>query len=430
LVEASVSGCRFDSVLNPASTHIPPLEAMKTPVRVAAIAALTVVVAAAAYFALFEGAPPATVVQTRDAPPTPTPTAAYTAASGNSSARPALTVAVTTPASVELARNVAATGSIHPWQEASVGAEGQGWRLAEVRAQVGDTVRQGQVLAVFDTRVAQADLAALRASAAEAEATLAEAGANARRARELQTTGAISAQQVTQYLTAERTASARLEAQRAAVRAQELRLAQGTVTAPDDGIITSRHATVGAVVSPGHELFRLIRQGRLEWRAEVAAADLATLKPGMPVRVVPTGADPVTGTVRRIGPTVDTGTRNGLVYVDLPSAPGLRAGSFARGDFEIGRGQALTLPQTAILLREGFSWVFVVGDDSRVRQLKVGTGRRSGDRIEIVQGLEPGARVVVAGGGFLADGDLVRVSPGLSPDAPASAPVPVTTQGG
>ena len=339
-------------------------------------------------------------------------------------------MAVTTPASVELARNVAATGSIHPWQEGSAGAEGQGWRLAEVRAQVGDTVREGQVLAVFDTRVAQADLAALRASAAEAEATLAEAGANARRARELQTTGAISAQQVTQYLTAERTASARLEAQRAAVRAQELRLAQGTVTAPDDGIITSRHATVGAVVSPGHELFRLIRQGRLEWRAEVAAADLATLTPGMPVRVVPTGADPVTGTVRRIGPTVDTGTRNGLVYVDLPSAPGLRAGSFARGDFEIGRGQALTLPQTAVLLREGFSWVFVVGDDSRVRQLKVGTGRRSGDRIEIVQGLEPGARVVVAGGGFLADGDLVRVTPSLSPDIPASAPAPSAAQGG
>jgi HlyD family secretion protein len=392
---------------------------MKTPVRVAAVAALTVAVAVAAYFT-FVDAPPAVPL----APPSgdaASPAAAPALSPvPSSSARPALTVAVTTPASVELARTVSATGSVHPWQEASVGAEGQSWRLAEVRAQVGDTVRQGQVLAVFDTRVAQADLAALRASVAEAEATLAEAGANARRARELQTTGAISAQQVTQYLTAERTASARLEAQRAAVRAQELRLAQGTVTAPDNGIVTSRNATVGAVVAPGHELFRLIRQGRLEWRAEVAAADLSALKPGMPVRVVPTGADPVTGTVRRIGPTVDTGTRNGLVYVDLPNAPGLRAGSFARGDFETGRDQALTLPQTAVLLREGFSWVFVVGDDSRVRQMKVGTGRRSGDRIEIVEGLAPDARVVVAGGGFLADRDLVRVSPGLASDTPAS----------
>jgi HlyD family secretion protein len=398
---------------------------MKTPVRVAAVAALTVAVAAAAYFTFFD-----TVSTTSDTSQTGESASTPTSQSSTSTARAALTVAVTTPATAELARTVAATGSVHPWQEASVGAEGQSWRLAEVRAQVGDTVRQGQVLAVFDTRVAQADLAALRASVAEVEATLAEAAANARRARELQTTGAISAQQVTQYLTAERTASARLEAQRAAVRAQELRLAQGTVMAPDSGVITSRNATVGAVVAPGEELFRLIRQGRLEWRAEVAAADLATLKPGMPVRVVPTGAEPITGTVRRIGPTVDTATRNGLVYVDLPLTPGLRAGSFARGDFEIGRGQALTLPQTAVLLREGFSWVFVVGDDSRVRQMRVGIGRRSGDRIEIVDGLAPGARVVVAGGGFLADGDLVRVSPGLSSDTLVPAPVPPAAQGG
>lgn len=398
---------------------------MKTPVRVAAVAALTVAVAATIYFIYFDP-PPVEPLAQRAGDATVSAAAPAPTARPESSARPALTVAVTTASRIELARTVSATGSVHPWQEASVGAEGQSWRLAEVRAQVGDTVQQGQVLAVFDTRVAQADLASLRASVAEAEATLAEAGANARRARELQTTGAISAQQVTQYLTAERTASARLEAQRAAVRAQELRLAQGTVTAPDSGIVTSRNATIGAVVPPGQELFRLIRQGRLEWRAEVSAADLSALKPGMPVRVVPSGADPVTGTVRRIGPTVDTGTRNGLVYVDLPVAPGLRAGSFARGDFEIGRGQALTLPQTAVLLREGFSWVFVVGDDSRVRQMKVGTGRRSGERIEIVEGLESGARVVVSGGGFLADGDLVRVSAG-APEAAAAAPaVPVS----
>lgn len=396
---------------------------MKIPVRIAVVATLTVAVAAAVYVRWFDAAPAANVARTGD----PAPESSAAAAP---SARPALTVAVTTPASTELARTVVATGSIHPWQEASIGAEGQGWRLAEVRAQVGDTVRQGQVLALFDTRVAQADLAALRASVAEAEATLAEAGANARRARELGPSGALSAQQVNQYLTAERTAAARLEAQRAAVRAQELRLAQGTVTAPDGGIVTARSATVGAVVAPGQELFRLIRQGRLEWRAEVAASDLSALKPGMTVRVLPTGGASVTGTVRRIGPTVDTATRNGLVYVDLPNTPELRAGSFARGDFETGRGQALTLPQTAVLLREGFSWVFVVDEGSRVRQRKVTTGRRSGERIEIVQGLEAGARVVVAGGGFLADGDLVRVSDGVPDGASGPISAPTATQGG
>lgn len=346
--------------------------------------------------------------------------------------KPALTVAVISPQREVLSSVIAANGSIQAWEEASVGAEGSGWRLAEVRVQVGDVVRRGQVLARFDTRVAEADLAQLRAAVAEAEAAAAEAAANAKRARDLQGSGALSAQQVTQYLTAERTAQARLEAHRAAVRAQELRLAQGQVLAPDDGVISARGpaATVGAVVPPGQELFRLIRQGRLEWRAEVAAAELGALQPGQSVRVQPVGGDPVTGKVRRIAPTVDAATRNALVYVDLPAAPGLRAGGFARGEFETGRSEAPTLPQTAVLLREGFSWVFIVGPDNRVRQTKVTTGRRTGDRIEIKTGLPADARVVLSGAGFLADGDLVRISAGPSapsavPDAPA-----VPRQGG
>jgi RND family efflux transporter MFP subunit len=186
-------------------------------------------------------------------------------------------------------------------------------------------------------------------------------------------------------------------------------------------------------VPPGQELFRLIRQGRLEWRAEVAAADLGRLQPGQAVRVLPVGAEPVTGKVRRVAPTVDAATRNGLVWVDLPAGSGLRAGTFARGEFETGRSEAPTLPQTAVLLREGFSWVFVVGADNRVRQTKVTTGRRSGDRIEIVSPLPAEARIVVSGGGFLADGDLVRVvaAGAAAPAAPAgAAPAPAPRQGG
>jgi multidrug resistance efflux pump len=126
---------------------------------------------------------------------------------------------------------------------------------------------------------------------AEAEAHLAEAAANAQRARDLATTGALSQQQIHQYVTAERTAKARLDAQRAAARAQELRLRQTQVLAPDNGVISSRSATVGAVLPAGQELFRLIRQGRLEWRAEVASAELARLKPGMPATIfLPTGS--------------------------------------------------------------------------------------------------------------------------------------------
>lgn len=327
--------------------------------------------------------------------------------------RPALTVSVTQPQRAEIAHAVSANGNIAAWQEASVGSEANGWRLAEVRVNVGDVVRRGQLLATFSNEMASADLAQSRAGVAEAEATLAEASANAQRARELQATGALSAQQINQYLTAERTAQARVDALRAAAQVQQLRLSHAQVLAPDDGVISARSATVGAVVPAGQELFRLIRGGRLEWRAEVAATNLAQVKPGQTVRVAPVGAQPVTGRVRMVAPTVDPATRNGLVYVDLPAAAaaasGVKAGMFARGEFAVGNGSALTLPQSAVLLRDGFSYVFRVGADQKAAMTKVDTGRRAGDRVEIVAGLDPAARVVAQGVGFLGDGDLVRV---------------------
>jgi RND family efflux transporter MFP subunit len=368
----------------------------------------------------------------------------------SSAAKPALTVTLTSPQTATWPQVVAANGSIHAWQEAIVGAETPGWRLAEVRAQVGDTVRKGQVLAVFATEVAEADLAQQRAALAETEAVLVEATANANRARDLQPSGVISAQQTQQMLTAERTAMARVEAQKAALAAQQVRLKQAQVLAPDHGVISVRLATVGAVVQQGQELFRLIRQGRLEWRAEVSAADLAQIKVGQNVRINPVGAQPVLGRVRMLAPTVDAATRNGLVFVDLvrplaasaqPPAPtpargvsdaqvpahaGARAGMFARGEFEVGSGSGLTLPQSAVLLRDGFSYVLAVGPDSKVAQTKVSVGRRSGDRVEITGGLDASAKVVATGGGFLGDGDLVKVVDARTapPASPGTAATP------
>ncbi len=331
------------------------------------------------------------------------------AAAAAAPARPALTVTVTQPQPATMALKIAANGSITAWQEASVGTEANGLRLADVKVNVGDVVKRGQVLASFAPDTIAADLAQTRAAVAEAEATLAEASANAQRARELQTTGALSAQVIAQYLTAERTAQARLEAQRAAAKTQQLRLQQTQVLAPDNGVISARSATVGAVLPAGQELFRLIRGGRLEWRAEVPSSDLAQLRPGQIATVAASGGTAIKGTVRMVAPTVDPLTRNGIVYVDLPAPGPARAGMFARGEFEIGSGQALTLPQTAVLLRDGFSYVLRVDNDSRVAQTKVTVGRRAGDRVEITGGLDAKARVVASGGGFLADGDTVRV---------------------
>lgn len=331
----------------------------------------------------------------------------------------ALTVATVQPKSEQWPLSLPANGSVAAWQEASVGAETQGLKLAEVRVNVGDSVRRGQVLAVFATDTLSADLAEMRAGVVEAEAVLAEARAEVKRALELKAAGFVSEQKVTQATAAERSAHARLEARRAQWQASELRLGQARVLAPDSGVVSARSATVGAVTASGQELFRLIRQGRLEWRAEVASADLARISPGMSVNLTlpggATGDVTISGKVRTLAPVVDQQTRNGLVYVDLPKHAQARAGMFARGEFLTGASQGLTLPQSAVLLRDGFSYVFLVEPGkagtglAKVMLTKVSTGRRVGERIAITAGLQSNAHVVAKGGAFLADGDTVRV---------------------
>ena len=332
--------------------------------------------------------------------------------------KPALSVTTTQLQRSTLPLRVTANGSIAAWQEASIGTEANGLRLADVRVNVGDIVKRGQVLATFAPDTVQAEVAQSRAALAEAEGLLAEAALNAQRARDLQPSGALSAQQINQYLTAERTAKARLDAQRALAQTQQLRLRQTQVRSPDAGVISARSATVGAVLPAGQELFRMIRQGRLEWRAEVPADDMAKVRAGMPVTLAPASGMAIAGTVRMVAPTVDPQTRNGLVYVDLKQPEGARAGMFARGDFEVGSAEGWTLPQSAVLLRDGFSHVFKVGADSKIAQVKVGVGRRFGDQIEIVSGVAPTDRIVATGGGFLGDGDTVRVVAAAAASAP------------
>jgi RND family efflux transporter MFP subunit len=340
-------------------------------------------------------------------------------------ARPALTVAVGRPESLSLPVTLAANGNIAAWQEAIIGSESNGLRLQELRVGVGDVVRAGQVLAVFASESVQADVAQAQAALLEAQATAAEAQANAQRARSLQDSGALSDQQINQYLTAAQTAQARVEAARAVLAAQQLRGRQAQVVAPAAGVISARLATLGAVASPGAELFRLIRDGRLEWRAEVTSTELARLKLGTPVTLTTATGAQLQGRVRMLAPTVDPQTRSALVYVDLPpmqqTPGGARPGMFARGEFRLGESSALTVPQRALVVRDGFEFVFQWLPGDKVGELKVQTGRRVGERVEIVSGLSPEARVVTQGAGFLNDGDVVRVADGTVP-APADAP--------
>ncbi|MDP9933559.1 efflux RND transporter periplasmic adaptor subunit [Variovorax paradoxus] len=358
-----------------------------------------------------------------------TPAAAAKDKAGAPAARPTLTVTVAKPELTELTQTLAANGNVAAWQEAIVGSESTGLRLAEVRVNVGDVVKKGQVLAVFSPETVQADIAQSRASLAEARATAADAAGNAARARTLQATGALSQQQINQYQTAEQTAKARVEAAEAVLAAQQVRGRNTQVLAPDDGVISSRTATVGSVVASGTELFRLIRQGRLEWRAEVTSAELSRIAVDTTAFVVSASGAQVRGKVRSIAPTVDPQTRAALVYVDLPNVQqntGIKAGMFARGDFELGHSSAPTVPQTSIVPRDGFNNVFMLLPDNRVAQLKVQTGRRVGERVEITSALPEGAQIVVQGAGFLNDGDLVRVVAATAPAAAGAQPAAPT----
>jgi len=326
-----------------------------------------------------------------------------------SAAKPALTVTAVTPMRAEWPIQLNATGDIAAWQEALVGSEADGLRLTEVKVNVGDTVRSGQILAIFSDVTIKANVAQAGAAVTEAEATLAEARANADRTRKTQAPGVMSAQQVSGYLTAEQTAAARLESARAQLLSQQVRLDQTQLVAPDDGLISSRTATVGAVVSAGQELFRLIRANRLEWRAEVTVAELPKVRTGQAVTLSAPGGLQAKGSVRMVAPTVDRQTRMALIYVDIPSDTGLKAGMFAWGDFDLGRSTVLALPQSAIVQREGFNYAYSIGKDNKVSQLKVTIGRRLDDHVEITQGLEPQVKLAASGTSFLADGDTVRV---------------------
>lgn len=333
-----------------------------------------------------------------------------TLASDEGKTRATLTVTTVKPEQRSLPVNIPANGNIAAWQEAVIGAESNGLMLKDVLVNVGDVVKRGQVLARFSRSTIGADRAQAQANLSEAKMAAAEAVGNAARARSIQETGALSKQQIEQLFTAEASAKARVDAAQALLNMQAIKMKQTVVLAPDAGIISSRTATVGAVVSPGTELFRLIRQGRLEWRAELTSADVTKIEPEMLADVTLPSGEVVQGKVRIVSPVVDVQTRNAIVFVDLPKgATQAKLGMFARGKFTLGESEAMTLPTSAIVARDGFSYVMLVGADNRVRQVKVTVGQRVGSMAALLDLPDSAGNYVASGGAFLVDGDTVKV---------------------
>ena len=321
-----------------------------------------------------------------------------------------LTVSTTQPQSKDWPIALTASGSIIAWQEAIIGAEAGGLRIAALYADVGQPVKKGQLLAELARDTVQADLRRYEAALASAKATLAQAKANADRARLVKGSGAISDQSVAEYLATEQTAAASVEQAEAQVAAQKVTLAQTRIVAVDDGVITSKSGLLGQVVSAGTELFRLQRQGRLEWQAEVDARQLGQIKPGAKAEVTLPSGKVLQGSVRLVAPTLSTTTSRANVLVSLPA--GATGGMFANGLIEAGRHSVLSVPEAAVVLRDGISYVFEVGSDNKVIRRRVATGLRRDGLVEISNGLKAGVTIAASGGAFLADGDSVRIGKG------------------
>lgn len=302
---------------------------------------------------------------------------------------------------------LAASGSIVAWQEAVIGAETGGLRITALYADVGSRVKRGQLLAELARDSVQAEVRRYQAALASARASLAQAKANADRARQVRGSGAISEQQVNDYLATELTAQAAVDLAEAQLSSQKVTLSQTRIVAVDDGIVTSRSVLLGQVVSAGTELFRLQRQGRLEWQAELDAQQLGLVRQGARSQITLPSGQQARGTVRLAAPTLSTSTSRANVFVTLPAGSGAKAGMFASGQIEAGLQQVLTVPESALVLRDGHGYLFEAGGDGKVVRRTVSTGMHRDGLVALHSGLSAGARVVKSGGAFLADGDPV-----------------------
>lgn len=328
---------------------------------------------------------------------------------GQTKGAAALTVATVKPSLQDWPQTIPASGWLKPWHEAVIESETSGLRITEVLADVGSIVKKGDPLVRLNQEAVLADLRKEEAAVATKEADLAKAKVDADRARTIGGSGALSDQKRVEYLTTEQTAKADLDSERATLESQQIKLEQTTITAVDDGIITSRSASLGAVVSAGTELFRLIRQQRVEWQAEVSAQYLPQVEIGLPAEVTEPGGKAFQGKVRLIAPTVSSDTGRSIVYVELPKEPQPRVGLYVSGNIDIGTKRALTVPETSLVFRDGINYVFAIDQVRRVHRIRVDVGRRRENRVEITAGLAGDEMLVRSGGAFLSEGALVNV---------------------
>jgi RND family efflux transporter MFP subunit len=329
-------------------------------------------------------------------------------AGADATASSALPVSLAIVQQQTVARTVLVSGPVTAYEEMQLGVEISGQRVTALPVEVGQWVKRGQVLLQLDHRTLDSELAQADASLKQAQAAQDLARLNYERSAKLAAQQLISESSLDELRASRINAEAQTATARAARDAARLRRDFADLRAPADGLISKRLVQPGQVVSAGTELLRLIRDGRLEWRAELPEDQLTGVAVGNTVELPYAGAVS-TGRIRAVTPGVDAQTRTGTIFADLPEPGTLKPGMYVEGRIVTGEGAALTIPTAAIVQRDGHSYVFTVNDKQQAARLRVCPGQAVQGRTAIVEGLKAGDRVVVEGAGFLGEGDRVRV---------------------
>lgn len=302
-----------------------------------------------------------------------------------------------------------ASGLLVSREEADVGSELTGYRVAAVFVEQGATVAKGQPLAQLDDALLRSQVLQQRAILAEQQVAAKQAADQAARVKGLDNQGVLSEEQIVQRRFAAASAQAASDAAAAQLADLETREARMVIRAPVAGLVFERNVHPGDVTGGGATpMFRIARDSLVELAAEVPEADLSHIHAGDPAQVVLPDAATISGVVRLVDPTIDAQTKLGKVRIRLPVRPDLRPGGFGRATFSSARRDVVSVPETAVRYDADGASVMVVGPDDRVRQVSVRTGERSAGFVELVTGPAPGTPVVLGAAVFVLPGDRVR----------------------
>jgi RND family efflux transporter MFP subunit len=325
----------------------------------------------------------------------------------------------------DLSENVTLVGSLRAKEQVDV-APKVGGRLVELRVDLGDAVKVGQLIARLEdgelsqqVRRAEAALQVSRAAVAQREAELDNLKMEAERHQSLERDGIISSQQSAQIQTQVRVGEAQVELSRAQMEESEatleelrIRLSQTDIFAPISGVVARRYVDAGALLSANDPVVLIINLTRMVTVVNIPERQVFRVQVNdeAKVSVDALGGEETTGRVVRISPLLDAQTRTAAVEIEIPNPEGhLKGEMFARVDLNLTlQREAIFIPRQALVYRSAEPGVFVVDSDvARFQPVRIGAA--DGDRIEAMEGLEPGQIIVTRGANLLQNGDRIQI---------------------